>query len=106
MSRYYVLDDRGEPLPVDLKTWAIWFDCGIRRIGLDGFGLTTVSTVFLGLDHAWAGGPPVLWETCVFQAPDGHDHVRRYTSRAEAEEGHKEVLKEIRTLVAKKEHAP
>jgi hypothetical protein len=31
---------------------------------------TWISTVWLGLDHAWGGGPPLIFETMV-RLPDG-----------------------------------
>lgn len=52
-----------------------------------------VSTVFLGLDHAWSGAHAVLWETCVFGAHGvGSDVVRRYTRRFDAAVGHIKIV--------------
>ena len=48
-----------------------------------------VSTVFLGLDHAYVAGPPVVYETMVFRSGDFDDlDCDRYHTRAEAEAGH------------------
>lgn len=47
-----------------------------------------VSTVYLyGLDHQYGDGPPVLWETMVF-AHGGDVAMDRYTTFADAEQGH------------------
>ncbi len=46
-----------------------------------------VSTVWLGIDHGWDGGPPVIFETMVFGGDD-EDDCRRYTSEAEARQEH------------------
>ena len=55
-----------------------------------------VSTVFLGLDHAWNSDVPVLWETMIFGGE--HDQYQeRYTSHEDALEGHKKAL----TLITK-----
>ncbi len=51
-------------------------------------GSVFISTVFLGLDHAWGGGEPVLFETMVFGGKfDGHQ--QRYCSYDAAEKAHK-----------------
>lgn len=52
-------------------------------------GHTVVSTVFLGLDHNFGFGPPVLWETMLFGHTDERgvgfsEHQWRASSRAEA----------------------
>ncbi len=60
----------------------------------------TVSTVFLALDHAVDGEPPILFETMIFGgllADDGE----RYSTKAEAEEGHNKWV--ARVLEAKDE---
>jgi hypothetical protein len=64
----YILDEHGNPkLEPDLITWATWYENGDnRRVAVTEVGEAKVSTVFLGLDHNWSGGPPVLWETMIF----------------------------------------
>src|SRR5262245_14898324 len=47
-----------------------------------------ISTVFLGLDHQWMDGPPLLFETMVFNGPC-NEFQERYSTWKEAEEGHK-----------------
>jgi hypothetical protein len=54
-------------------------------------GQITVSTVFLCLDHAHFGGPPILWETMTFGGPDDQAQ-QRYASREAAEDGHREAV--------------
>lgn len=50
-----------------------------RRVALTVYGdpqddeATCVSTVFLGLDHQWGQGPPLLFETMVFSDDEGLD---------------------------------
>lgn len=68
---YYRLDGH-EAVPCDLHEWATAFK-GPRHVAIYEFGDTKVSTVFLGLDHGYGDGPPVLFETMVFGGPhDGH----------------------------------
>lgn len=51
-----------------------------------------VSTVFLGLDHNWGGGPPLLFETMIFTDGEG-GYCRRYSAWEEAEAGHWETVR-------------
>lgn len=97
MIRWYIIDDNGEvvPEPDTLKA-ALWFENSKNRvvacteISKDHF----LSTVFLSLDHNhWREGPPVLFESMWF----GGDHdgeQRRYCTKEEALQGHKEMLEE------------
>lgn len=79
MSDRYILDEQGQPVEEpDLMTWADWMERGD----------VSVSTLFLGLDHSFGGGPPVLWETMIFGGE--HDQYQeRYTSREDAIAGHR-----------------
>jgi hypothetical protein len=64
----YILDDSGNPKPEpDLIKWGTWFEKGNRIVKQDQIGDVWVSTVFLGLDHSFGGGPPILWETMTFR---------------------------------------
>lgn len=54
-----------------------------------------LSTVFLCVNHAFTGGPPVAWETMLFPDParPGQDnYCERYTSELEARAGHVEAI--------------
>jgi len=96
----YILDAAGNPVPEpDLFKWAQWFENGRNRIlEQDHAGGFFVSTVFLALDHNFAGGPPILWETMIFpetktqlDVPYAH-FQNRYSSREEAIEGHRRIV--------------
>lgn len=97
---HYILDEQGEPQPVDWLTWAKWFETvgkDARRVAADSFpDGVVVSTVFLGHDHQYfEGGPPLLYETLVFEGP--HDgEMARYTTRAEALAGHRAMCEVVR----------
>jgi hypothetical protein len=67
----YILDDDGNVVPCcNLMEWAEWFEAsyknGKRRVGSTQRGDIRVSTVFLGLDHSFGGGPPLVFETMIF----------------------------------------
>ena len=93
MGNRYILVD-GEPVEEpDLIKWAEWFGQTDVRVlakskAPDG---SEVSTIFLGLDHSFGCGPPVLWETMIFGGE--HDQYQdRYSSREDAMKGHEKAL--------------
>lgn len=54
-----------------------------------------VSTVFLGLDHSFSGGVPVLFESMVFGGK--HDNwMERYTTWDDAKKGHANIVKALK----------
>jgi hypothetical protein len=50
-----------------------------------------VSTVWLGLNHNWYPGPPLIFETMIFGGRFDLE-AHRYATEAQAREGHAEVL--------------
>lgn len=100
MIRWYILDDDGNPVPEpDMLKAAHWFESagnnGKRTLALTEISKDHyLSTVFLSLDHNhWGEGDPILYESMWF----GGDHdgeQRRYCTKEEALEGHKEMLAE------------
>ncbi len=95
--RHYILDATGEPVPCDLMTWATWLETSddARRVAFDTIDGVDVSTVFLGLDHRFGSGPPVLFETLVFGGL--HDGAGdRYCTRAEALAGHARFVQQVK----------
>jgi len=99
MSMWYILDNNNNPVLKSTLEGTQWLtDNDHRRIvKQDQVGDIFISTVFLGLDHAWIpGGKPVLWETMIFGGE--HDQYQeRYTSHKDALEGHEKAL----TLITK-----
>ena len=87
MSRHYILDGH-EPVACDMMTWARWFESADRHVRQTIQGDVTISTVFLGLDYSFSDeGPPVLFETMVFEGGHGGD-MERYCTWSQAEAGH------------------
>lgn len=95
MDQKYVLDGK-RPVPVDLMTWARWFEKADRKVAWDVIGDVKVSTVFLGLDHRFGDpGPPLLFETMIFGGP--HDEYQeRCSTWEEAEAMHSKALDLVR----------
>ena len=54
-----------------------------------------ISTVYLGLNHRYDAGPPLLYETMIFGGPLDQEQFR-YTSWQEAEQGHQEAVDRVR----------
>lgn len=86
MSDYY--DRQGNP--ITMHEWAAALETQ-RRVAEttlpDG---KWVSTVWLGLDHRFGSGAPVIFETMVFPADGdfGDIDCERYSTEAEALAGH------------------
>ena len=101
MNGRYILDGH-MPVPCDeLLHWAKAMETD-RHVGNDTIGDAQVSTVFLGLDHSFHGGPPILFETMVFGSEFGK-WERRYCTWEEAEAGHREIVAAIKAGTAPSE---
>ncbi len=89
----YILEGKEPKLCEDLLEWARWFEDADRIVGSTKISADVhVSTVFLGLDHQWIDGPPILFETMIFGGK--HDEYQeRYHTWEEAELGHSEAVK-------------
>jgi hypothetical protein len=94
MSNQYILNQH-DAVPVDdVLEWGRWFADADRRVADTSIGDTRVSTVFLGLDHQYGDGPPLLFETLVFGGKlDGE--MMRYSTWGEAERGHKVMVRRV-----------
>lgn len=103
----YILDENDNPVKCDdLMTWGRWMENGNRRVALDEFKHDNVdikvSTVFLGLDHSFTHGEPVLWETMIFGGKEDQ-YQDRYTSKADALRGHAWAIKLAKGEVTRNE---
>ena len=89
---YYILKGQTPTLARDVLHWAEWFETANRIVKQTVFANgTRVSTVFLGIDHSFSNGPPLLFETMVFGGPY-HGEEDRYTTWDEAEAGHAAIV--------------
>ena len=101
-------DQAGEPMT--LMEWVMKFeDDEYQRIAETWVGKYRVSTVWLGLNHSSLPGLPLIFETMVFdesvevvtiiggETRSYHPDVdqERYSTRAQAERGHAEMVKRI-----------
>jgi hypothetical protein len=84
MMGLYILDGKN-PIPCSDITQLN--NCN-KLVARSEFGEAVISTVFLGIDHSYNGGTPVLFETMIFGGE--HDlYQERYCTWDEAEEGHR-----------------
>lgn len=95
MNDKYILEGH-KVVPVDLMTWARWFEKAERHVASDMIGEVQVSTVFLGLDHRFGDdGPPLLFETMIFGGE--HDQYQeRCSTWEQAEAMHATALALVR----------
>lgn len=95
MSKHYILNGH-EAVETDLLTWAGWFEENKRRVGKTNvLGKASVSTVFLGSDHQFGDGPPLIFETMVFGGQLDQE-CDRYSTWDEAEAGHAAMVARVR----------
>ncbi len=101
-SLYY--DRDGIPIS-DMFVWGKLFrDHEYKRVGLDVLSGYRISTVWMGLDHGYPPGPPLIFETMVFREGEG-DPIRldmemmRYSTLVDAERGHKRMVELVRAAL-------
>ncbi len=88
---YYGMD--GQPITYEQFISAIGYveDKTIARDIVNGF---LVSTVWLGSNHNFDGGEPLIFETMIFKEGNWEDlYVDRYATREQALAGHAVALK-------------
>ena len=94
--KWYILDENNIPVKANsIQEYVDWEEANPTKRIVKQENLTKkirVSTVFLGLDHAWNGATPLLWETMIFGGKHD-DYQERYTSYEDAVEGHKRAVK-------------
>lgn len=101
MSSYY--DRTGAPIS-DMMAWAKKSeDPEYKRVAEDHVGRYWISTVWLGLDHQFGDGPPLIFETMVFEKDETGEvnfadlDSDRYSTEAEAVEGHRLMVEKWST---------
>lgn len=99
MMLQYILDQNGRPRAEKwLLRWSEWMAKHKKqlRVGRTVVGQSTVSTVFLGLDHNFVKGPPILWETMVFGGKLDSYTERCSGSRRDAQAMHRRIVKKVK----------
>ncbi|KKN75895.1 hypothetical protein LCGC14_0376030 [marine sediment metagenome] len=93
MNDKYILDENHQLIECDdLMKWANWFENAKRRVAKTTLANDVmVSTVFLGLDHNFGKGTPILFETMIFGG-EFDQEMDRYSTWDEAEKGHEKMV--------------
>lgn len=99
MTDKYILDGKKVVPEPDLYAWGEWFKKADRKVARNKTDNGDVSTVFLGLDHSFGDGPPLLFETLVFGGPL-KDEMNRYSTYDEAVAGHVKMLARVKEAAA------
>lgn len=96
MTQDFYYDRHGQPLR-DSEAWSRLFsDPSYKRVAEDHVtDEVWVSTVWLGLNHNWGDGPPMIFETMVFGGPWDEDQWR-YSTEEEALAGHRLIVAGLR----------
>ena len=90
----YILEGKKPVAVEDILVWGQWFETAERKVGSDTIDGVQISTVFLGVDHNFGGGKPLLFETMIFGGErDGEQY--RYSTWEEAEKSHKKIVAEL-----------
>lgn len=101
---YYILDGKTPVPEPDIRKWAEWLSTadrvvnqttGIVKLAGTPVGDVQVSTVFLGVDHSFSGGPPLLFETMVFGGVLDQE-TDRCTSWEAAEKMHERMCDRVK----------
>lgn len=95
LSDKYILKGKIPVAVDDLFAWGNWIEKHDRRVNQTRIGDVRVSTVFLGLDHNFGNGKPLLFETMIFGG-NRDSYQERYSTWKEAEKGHREAVKLVR----------
>jgi len=92
MSEYY--DRKGRPMT--MEQWCDSFsEKRDKRVAFDKLDGADVSTVWLGLNHQYGDGPPLIFETMVFGGPLDQE-CKRYSTEEQALAGHAEMCDRVK----------
>jgi predicted RNA-binding Zn-ribbon protein involved in translation (DUF1610 family) len=96
------------PVPVDeVLTWGRWCETADRTVARTAVAPgVEVLTLFLGIDHGWGAGPPLLFETMVCRDGEAGDAMERYSTWTQAEQGHQRIVEALRATLGRADAAP
>lgn len=106
MNRQLWFNRDGEPIDA-MTANTLLSDRDYARVGLTRVTSSTspavdfkISTVWLGVNHNWDDGPPILFETMVFGGGEEQDQTQwRWTTEQEAREGHAALVATVAASV-------
>ena len=93
MTTKYILEGKIPKAVDDVVVWGRWFETAKRHVNQTELpNNVRVSTVFLGIDHSFDGGVPILFGTMIFGG-EHDEYQERYATWEEAEVGHQRAVK-------------
>lgn len=93
MSQSYY-SRKGEPISLD--QWMKEWDGDGKIVAKTKVGDYEVSTVYLGLNHNWGAGPPLIFETMIFGTGPHDQEQWRYSTEEDAIAGHQRRVDDLR----------
>jgi hypothetical protein len=99
MANYYILNGHDVEAVDDVLVWGKMYEnFEARKVAITEIGDVRVSTVFLGMNHNWGDGPPLLFETMVFGGKLDQEQ-ERYSTWDEAERGHAATVERVQAAI-------
>ncbi len=93
----FILEGKIPKAVEDIFEWGEWFEHADRRVAETSLpNEVRVSTVFLGLDHNFEEGKPILFETMIFGGKQDQ-YQERYHTWEEAEAGHEQAVSKAKS---------
>lgn len=90
----YAFDKEGNP--ISFREWSeLRHDPDYHRVALTEIGEISISTVWLGINHGISEDEPIIFETMVFGGSLEQEQWR-YTTEAEALEGHNKAVELVK----------
>lgn len=82
--------------PIEMLSWASKIESeSYKVVSQTHVGEVLVSTVWLGIDHQFGDGPPLIFETMVFGGPLDSEQDR-YPTEVAALAGHDQMVARVR----------
>lgn len=104
MSNYYKLDENKNAIPCSMEEWSEQLEemskNDTKHVAKETINNKYISTVWLGLNHAWAPYYPLhIFETMIQDETTGEweNYQVRYATWQEAEEGHKKAVEWVKS---------
>lgn len=95
MNGLFILDGRIPKEIEDVHEWATWYETAKRHVADERILGCRVSTIFLGIDHQYGAGPPLVFETMIFGGPLDQEQDRCSTWE-QAEAMHKSMVDRVK----------
>ena len=95
LTMYYKLDKNKKVVKATSEEFAkLMMNIEARKVAKTKVGICEVSTVFLGMNHAFRSDKIIVFESMVFGG-NNDGMQRRYSTWDEAVKGHNEIVEEL-----------